>query len=105
MSRGKLLRGYLLQFLRRVYPHGIYAQDIIDVFKHDFHIRTIMANIAYLVEKGYVAEEEKSHPAYRTRKVIIYRLTPKGVDLVEQTINDDGVTFDEVDRLEEELEL
>ncbi|GEM_PF-1620419 len=105
MSRGKLLRGYLLQFLRRAYPHGIYAQDIVDVFKHDFHIRTIMANVTYLVEKGYVDQEERSHPAYRTRKVTIYRLTPKGMDLTEQTISDDGVVFDEVEELEEELGL
>lgn len=84
----KTLRGMVLDFLRHVYPRPVMDLDIIGALYQDYRDTEIRDALAYLADKGYLERSEKEHPVRRYRKVITYRLTAAGVDLLEGDLDD-----------------
>ncbi len=95
MRRLRALRGLILDFLKGVYPTMVLELDVIGVFYQDYRDKYIRQALAYLVDKGYVERLEKPHPVHRYERQVLYKLTAKGVDLMEGTIRDDGVLLEE----------
>jgi len=93
----KALRGYVLDFLKRVYPAQVEELNIIATFYQYWTDAQIRRTLAYLVDKGYADIEEKPHPVLKRKILRFYRLTAKGIDLLEGTISDDGIILPEED--------
>ena len=91
----KALRGLLLDFLKRIYPKEIEELAIISVFYQYYHDKEIKQALHYLVDKGYAEKKETQHPYIRRKKIAFYRITARGIDLLEGTITDEGVTLPE----------
>ncbi len=91
----KALRGQIIDFLKRIYPKEIEELAIISVFYQYYTDKAIRQALAYLVDKGYVEKKESPHPTYRRKSLRFYRLTAKGIDLYENTIQDEGVFLPE----------
>jgi DNA-binding PadR family transcriptional regulator len=93
----KELRGYILDFLKRVYPRKVEELNIIATFYQYWTDSQIKRTLAYLTEKGYVEIEEKPHPVLKRKRLKFYKLTARGIDLLEGTISDDGIILPEDD--------
>jgi hypothetical protein len=91
----KHLRGQLLDFLKRIYPRNIEELGIISVFYEYYRDKDIKQSLQYLVDKGYVEKEERKHPYRRREKVSFYKISAKGIDLIEGTIDDAGVILED----------
>jgi len=91
----KALRGLLLDFLKRIYPKEIEELAIISVFYQYYSDRAIRQALCYLVDKGYVERKEAKHPYQKRKTIHFYRLTARGIDLLEGTISDEGVILPE----------
>jgi DNA-binding PadR family transcriptional regulator len=87
----KSLRGLILDFLKRIYPREIEELEIIAVF-YQYHRDTeIRQALAYLVDKGYVEAKKVAIPYDKRRYRTLYKITPKGIDLLEGEIIDDTI--------------
>jgi len=93
----KALRGAILDFLRKVYPSEVEELNIIGVFYQYYKDKDIRQALAYLTDKGYIERKERKHPVYRRKKLVFYKATAKGIDLLEGTISDDGIILPEED--------
>lgn len=91
----KALRGLLLDFLKRIYPKDIEELAIISVFYQYYQDKEIKQALHYLVDKGYVEKKEMKHPYNKRKTVHFYRLTAQGIDLLENTIQDEGIMLPE----------
>ena len=91
----KHLRGQLLDFLKRIYPRNIEELGIISVFYEYYRDKDIRQSLQYLVDKGYVEKEEKKHPYQRRKKLSFYKISAKGIDLIEGTIEDAGIILED----------
>ena len=91
----KALRGQILDFLKRIYPREMDELAIISVFYQYYTDKQIRQTLQYLVDKGYVEKKEADHPYKRRSKLVFYRLTAKGIDLIEKTISDEGIILPE----------
>jgi len=91
--RIKLLRGLILDFLHRIYPRDIEKIGIIEAFYKDWKTRDIERALGYLRDKGYIEEITIPHPVRRFEKIAIYKITPDGIDVLEKTIEDNGISF------------
>lgn len=93
----KALRGYILDFLKRIYPRSIEELGIISVFYQYHSDKSIRQALHYLVDKGYIQLKETNHPTRKRKKIKMYKITAKGIDLLENTIHDDGIILEEED--------
>ena len=93
----KVLRGAILDFLRKVYPQEVEELNVVGTFYQYYRDRDIRQALAYLADKGYVERKEVPHPVYRRKKLVFYKATAKGIDLLEGTIQDDGIILPEED--------
>ena len=91
----KVLRGQILDFLKRIYPREIEELGVISVFYQYYTDKDIRQSLQYLADKGYVEIKEVPHPYHRRKKIRLCRITAKGIDLLEGTIHDDGVVLGE----------
>jgi len=89
--RSKALRGILLDFLKQIYPKEIELIGLYGVFYERHTVDAINKALGYLVDKGYVEEKIVPNPYRRYKCYKLYKLTPKGLDLLEGTINDPGI--------------
>jgi len=87
----KALRGQILDFLKRIYPREIEELEIVAVF-YQYHRDTeIRQALAYLVDKGYVEVKKVVMPYDKRRYRTLYKVSPKGIDLLEGTIEDPAI--------------
>ena len=89
VSKNKAIRGYIVRALAKGSQNALLVRQITDglIYSPD-----ISKPIEYLQEAGYVTFTDRSVNAYNAyRKDSIIKLTRKGVDLVEGTINDPGI--------------
>jgi len=91
------LRGMLLEFLGKIYPEAVLEIDLIGIFYRDYKDSQIRKALHYLVDKGYVQKIEKQHPFKRYENLVLYKITPAGIDLLEGLIQDSGILVEEKD--------
>ena len=91
--RTKLLRGLILDFLHRIYPHPIEKITVIETFYKDWKPKQIEKALSYLRDKGYIEEQLISHPVRKFEKISVYKITPDGIDILEHTKEDHGITL------------
>jgi len=89
--RVKLLRGLILDFLHRIYPHEVEKIVIIEAFYKDWKPKTIEKALGYLKDKGYIEEKHLKHPIRKYEKLKVYKITPAGIDILEETNEDNGI--------------
>jgi hypothetical protein len=87
--KDNVLRGKLLELLRKVYPEGV-DQKTVNTILFQYHkIDDISASLEYLVDKGYAVKKEHPHPFLKQEKLLWYKLSPNGIDLLDGNIKDD----------------
>lgn len=96
--RRKCARGMLLGMLYEHQSAAVMLQTLeYAIMQDDPHISTeIDSHIYYLADKGYVKvynDGELMQLASNPPRKALIRLTAKGIDLMEGTIEDDGVAF------------
>ena len=94
VSKNKAIRGYIVRALAKGSQNALLVRQITNALVADGLIYSpdISKPIEYLQEAGYVTFTDRSVNAYNAyRKDSIIKLTRKGVDLVEGTINDPGI--------------
>lgn len=89
------LRWQILDFLYRIYPRDIEELSIVGVFYQYWTDKAIKQSLAYLVDSGYVEQKFSQHPYRKSEKIAFYKLTKKGVDLVEGFISDPAIAYEE----------
>ena len=89
-----ILRGKILALLKKVYPNGVDEVTIISILYQYHRDIDILASLEYLVCKGYALRKEHSHPYMELEKLLWYKLTASGIDLLEGNIPEDpGITI------------
>lgn len=94
-SENREIRGWILKICHRAQPYGasfrIIEETLVDVGFH-LSLSEIKAQLKYLQHKEYIHYEELEKEGIKRR---LNWITPKGVDLVEGTIDaDPGVMLD-----------
>ena len=87
--KATVLRGKLLDLLRKVYPEGIDVRTVFSVLFQYHKTDEISASLEYLVDKGYAERKQFPHPYMEQELLQWYKLTAKGIDLIECTIPED----------------
>ncbi|BFH15191.1 MULTISPECIES: hypothetical protein [Paenibacillus] len=94
VQQNKAIRGYIMRSLARGNQNTLLCKQLSNALINDGLIVSpdISKHLDYLKEKGYiqfVGKHINSYNVYRNDGAI--RLTAKGVDLLENTIDDPGV--------------
>ncbi|HWP52222.1 MAG TPA: hypothetical protein VN626_11050 [Clostridia bacterium] len=93
-TQNKAIRGYILRSLVKGTQYRLYVRQIVNALLASSMIISpdISKHLAYLQEAGYIQFDTPKLTAYTVYiKDGVIRLTRKGIDLVEGTIEDDGV--------------
>lgn len=94
VEKNKAIRGYIVRALARGNNGGLYVRQIVNVLMADNRIMTpdISKYLKYLEDGGYIEFTNRSISVYNAyRKDAVVQLTKKGIDLVEDTIQDGGI--------------
>lgn len=86
-----MLRYEILDYLNRIYPRAVEEIEIISVFYRTYRAKEIRRQLYYLVDKGYVEFHEIEVPYMYYEKKRLFKITPKGIDLLDRKIFDDTV--------------
>ena len=86
MMKANILRGKLLGLLKKVYPDGVEKSTVISIFFQYHKMDDISSSLEYLVDKEYVIKKEYSHPYVTQEMIHWYKLSPKGIDLMDGNI-------------------
>jgi len=89
----KALRGKLLSFLRYIHPDKAEEGAIIGPYYAYHEPESILRELEYLVDKGYIIREERPHPFKERKKVRLYKISPDGIDLQDGIKEDPAVTI------------
>ncbi len=88
----KELRAYLIYLLDCNYPSKLSKNIIIYKLKDEWEISEIEKELAYLVDKKYLIKTySKFLSLKKDNKIINFKITPLGRDLIDGTIIDLGV--------------
>jgi hypothetical protein len=87
--KDNILRGKILDLLKKVYPDGVDYRTLITILFQYHKTSDITASLEYLVDKGYVLKKEHPHPFTEQELIQWYKLTPQGMDLLEGNIGAD----------------
>jgi hypothetical protein len=87
--KGNILRGILLDLMRKMYPEGIDYRTIITILYQYHKVDAISDSLEYLADKEYVQKKTAPHPYAEQETVCWYKITPKGIDLLEGNIESD----------------
>lgn len=93
-DKNKALRGYILRYLAKGNQNMLLVRQITNAMVAEGLVLTpdISKHLEYLQEAGYIVFTDKKVTAYDAyRKDAVIKLTRKGVDLLEDTIEDPGV--------------
>ena len=94
VSKNKAIRGYIIRALAKGNQNTLLVRQITNALVADGLIFSpdISKHLEYLEEAGYIAFTNRAANAYNAyRKDAIIKLTKRGVDLLESTIDDPGV--------------
>ena len=84
-----VLRGKTLSLLKKVYPDGVDEITLISILYQYHKTEDVLATLEYLADKGYVEKSQHPHHFKEHEYIRWYKLTPKGVDLLEGNIGPD----------------
>ncbi len=85
----RLLRGKLLGLLKDVYPEGLEQTMIIGIYYQTEKVDNIIKELEYLTDKEYLTQTKIPHPYKQNRFIINYKITSKGIDLCEGSLDCD----------------
>ena len=94
VSRNKAIRGYIIRALAKGNHNALLVRQITNALVADGLIYSpdISKHLEYLEEAGYITFTSRVANAYNAyRKDAVIKLTRRGVDLLESTIDDPGV--------------
>lgn len=94
VERNKAIRGYIIRALARGNNGALLVRQIVNALMADSLIVSpdIGKYLKYLKDGGYIEFTDRRVTAYNAySKDAVIRLTKKGTDLVEGTIEDGGV--------------
>ena len=94
VGKNKAIRGYIIRALAKGNQNALLVRQITNALVGDGLIFSpdISKHLEYLEEAGYIAFTRRTANAYNAyRRDAVIKLTRKGVDLVEGTIDDPGV--------------
>lgn len=94
VRQNKAIRGYIIRALVKGHQNSLLIRQITNALVADGMIVSpdISKHLDYLTEAGYIAFTDKTVTAYTAyRRDAVIKLTKKGVDLVEGTLDDAGV--------------
>jgi len=94
IKQNKAIRGYIIRSLVKGFQNSLLIRQITNALVADGMIVSpdICKHLDYLREGEYIVFTDKTVTAYNAyRKDAVIKLTKKGVDLVEGTIDDHGV--------------
>lgn len=89
--RDTTLRGAILQFLRDIYPEGAERRTVVAVFYQYHAYAAIETALEYLVDKEYASRKDVPHPYRAGDTISIYRITAKGIDLLDGLLSDPAI--------------
>ncbi len=89
------MRYEILDYLNRIYPRAVEEIEIISVFYRLYDVKKIERNLYYLHEKGYIDILEVEIPYLQYKKKKLFKISPKGIDLLEKRIKDESVPIPE----------
>ena len=89
MNKDNILRGKILDILRKIYPDGVDHKTMISILFQYHKTEEISSSLEYLVDKEYVLKKEHTHSFVTQEKIRWYKLMPKGMDLLEGNIDPD----------------
>lgn len=78
-----LLRGKILRLLHELYPDGIEYTSLLGIYYSYEKIENIGKALQYLVDRNLVVQKEASHPYKEEKKIMFYKISPAGIDLIE----------------------
>ncbi len=84
-----ILRGKLLDLLKKVYPNGVDEKTVISILYQYHKTEDIAASLEYLVDKSYAERKQFPHPYMKQEILQWYKITPRGIDLLECNIEAD----------------
>lgn len=94
-SENRQIRGEILNALKLNYPNLISEKQIISWLEQLGFVtcENIKEYLEYLQDKGYISLETRTIKSYRQENTMV-KLTPKGIDLLEESIAPDpGIEF------------
>ena len=94
IQKNKAIRGYIIRRLSNGHDNALLVRQIINSLIADNLILTpdISKYLTYLEEGGYIEFTDRTVHAYNAyRRDAVIRLTKKGIDLFEETIDDNGI--------------
>lgn len=92
--QNKTIRGYIIRYLLRGNQYALLVRQITNALVADGLIVSpdVSKHLSYLAEAGYIAFTDRAANAYNAyRRDAVIKLTRKGIDLAEYTIEDPGV--------------
>jgi hypothetical protein len=94
VNKNKAVRGYIIRALAKGNQNTLLVRQVTNALVGASYILSpdISKHLDYLAEGGYISFTDKQASAYNAyRRDAVIKLTNKGVDLVEGTIEDPGV--------------
>lgn len=90
--KDNILRGKLLDLLKSFYPDGVELSSILGILFEYHKSVDIASSLEYLTDKEYIIRNTKPHDYIENAKFTWYKISPKGIDLMEGNIdNDPGI--------------
>ncbi len=90
-ATNKILRGAILQMMRAIDPTHAEESAIIAAYYQYYKPVDIRRALGYLTDSGYLERSKDPHPYMRLEKISRYKITPKGINLLEGDAQDIGV--------------
>jgi hypothetical protein len=87
--KDNILRGKILDLLKKVYPDGVDHRTMVTILFQYHKTGDIASSLEYLADKEYILKKEHPHPFMEQELVQWYKLAPKGMDLLEGNIGAD----------------
>ena len=87
----KQLRGAILQMMSNLSPTAAEEGAIVAAYYQYYKPAEIRKALQYLVDSGYLIKEKSPHPYLRLEKITRYKISPKGINLLEGDACDVGI--------------
>lgn len=81
-----ILRGKILRLLHELYPDGIEYTSLLGIYYSYEKIESIGKALQYLVDRNLVVQKEMPHPYKDEKKIMFYKISPGGIDLIEGSV-------------------